>query len=325
MIVYLDELLVLNFVADYLLLLTTARLLAEPQHRGRFVWAALLGAAYAVLAAFPVGGWVSAWWMKLLWALLMIRLAFGRSRRLLRQWLLFLLVSSGFAGMEMALFGTGMPRFPLLLFAGTFLLCYLLLGVSFRGSGRAAVRGYLIPVTVENNGKKLICTALLDTGCTLADPCSGESVLIVERRALQASWGENMPADSEFLPFENLSGTGVLSAYRCDRVMVGKKRLSNALVAVYEGEFSGNHQALWGGETEGSGSDGGTWLAEGMGKTGGLAAAISCAVHRRERYSAAASHTGGGSGAADKASRGISAEDPHRAEPAACRLHRTTL
>lgn len=282
MIVYLDEWLVLNFVADYLLLLTTARLSGEPLRRARFVWAALLGTAYAAVMVLPVGIRVCAWWMKLLWALLMVWISFGKSRRLLRQWLLFLLVSSGFAGVEMALFGVGIPRFPLLLFAGTFLLCYLLLGVSFRGSGRAAVRGLLLPVTVEYGGKRVSLTALLDTGCTLTDSCSGEAVLIAERQALQPLFEANMPACSESLPFENLSGAGILRAYRCDLLTVGQKQLSNALVAVYEGNFSGNHQALWGGETEGSGSDGGTDLAERMGKESGLAAAISCAVHWRK-------------------------------------------
>ena len=302
MVVYLDEWLVLNFAADYLLLLTTARVLGEPLRRKRFAFASLLGSAYAAATILPLGGWMSAWWMKLLLALAMVRLAFGRSGRTLRQWLLFLLVSSGFAGMEMALFGAGAVRFPLLLFAAAFLICYLLLGVSFRGSGRAAVRGLLLPVTVECGGKMVRLTALLDTGCTLSDPRSGEAVLIVERRALQPLFGENTPAICGELPFENLSGTGVINTYRVDRLTVGKKRLSSALIGVYEGQFSGNHQALWGGEKEGSGFNVGTDMAEKMGKESGLVAAVACAVHRRERHPAATSHTGGGSGTADKAS-----------------------
>ena len=291
MILYLDEWLVLNFAADYLLLLTAARMLGEPLRRKRFACAALLGSVYAAAAVLPLFGWLSSWWMKLLWALVMVRLAFGRSGRTLRQWLLFLLVSSGFAGVEMALFGAGAIRFPLLLFAEAFLICY-----------RAAVRGLLLPVTVEQGGKKVSFTALLDTGCTLSDPRSGEAVLIVERQVLQPLFGEKMPAFGGELPFENLSGTGVISVCRIDGLTVGKKQLSNALVGLYEGRFSGNHQALWGGETEGSSSDAGTYMAEGMGKKGRLAAAVTGAVHRRERHTAASSHAGGGSGAADKAS-----------------------
>lgn len=323
--IYLDEILALNFTADYLLLLTTARALGEPLRRKRFALASVLGSAYAAAAAMPVLGWFSAWWMKLISSLVMVRLAFGRSERILRQWMLFLLVSSGFAGVEMALFGFTAVRFPLLLFAGTFLTCYLLLGVSFRGSGRAAVRGLLLPVTVEQGGKRVSLTALLDTGCTLADPRSGEALLIAERRALQPLFEGEIPDSAGGLPFENLSGTGVINVYRVDRLIVGRKRLSNALIGVYEGQFSGNHQALWGGETEGSRSDEGACMAEGMGKATGLAACIARAVHRRERYPAAASHAGGGSGTADETTGGRGAENAHRAESQTGGVHRTAV
>lgn len=304
MVVYLDELLLLNFTADYLLLLVTAQVCGEPLRRRRFAFIAFLGAIYAAAVEIFRDTWLSQWWMQLLFALLMVRIAFRGQGKLLRQYLLFLLISSGAAGVEMALFGfaNGDVNFSGPLFLGTFALCYLLLGVTFRGSGRAAVRGLLLPVTMECGGKMVRLTALLDTGCTLSDPRSGEAVLVMERRALQPLFGEKMPAFCGELPFENLSGTGVINTYRVDGLTVGKKRLSNALIGVYEGQFSGNHQALWGGETEGSGFNVGTDMAEKMGKESGLAAAVACAVHRRERHPAATSQPGGGSGTADKAS-----------------------
>ena len=48
-VVYLDELFLLNFVVDYLLLLSSARLAGEPLHRGRMALGAALGGIYAAL------------------------------------------------------------------------------------------------------------------------------------------------------------------------------------------------------------------------------------------------------------------------------------
>lgn len=325
--IYLDEILVLNFTADYLLLLTTARTLGEPLRRKRFALTAIFGAIYAAVVELSAVGWLTKWWMKLLFALLMVRIAFRGRGKLLRQYLLFLLISSGFAGVEMALFGFSNSAVPfsLPLFLGTFAVCYLIMGVTFRGSGRNAVRGLLIPVTVEYEGKRLSFTALLDSGCALADPGSGEAALIVQKETLQPLLREKMPVYDTELSFENLSGTGVLRGFYCDMLQVGRRRLAKALILVYEGRFSGNHQALWGGETEGSGSDETVCLAERVGKTLGLAANRAGAVYRRQRYPAAASQQRGRSGTADEITGGIGAKNADRAESAACGIHRKAV
>ena len=47
-VIYLDEVLLLNFVVDYLLLLASGRLSGEILCRGRLALGAALGAAYAL-------------------------------------------------------------------------------------------------------------------------------------------------------------------------------------------------------------------------------------------------------------------------------------
>ena len=60
MTVYLDEVLVLNFAVNYLLLRGTARLGASAAGRGRIALGALSGALYAVLVWLSWGRWMTA-------------------------------------------------------------------------------------------------------------------------------------------------------------------------------------------------------------------------------------------------------------------------
>ena len=57
-IIYIDEIFLVNALADYVLLLSAATLRSLPLKRGRFALAAVLGALYAVLAALPPLLWL---------------------------------------------------------------------------------------------------------------------------------------------------------------------------------------------------------------------------------------------------------------------------
>ena len=99
-VVYIDVLAAINFAVDFLLLLATARLAGAYARRARLLAGAAAGAAYAVLTAFPIPG-VLLWPpVRLAVGLGMVRLAFGPQGRtaLGKRFLLFLLVSFGFAG-----------------------------------------------------------------------------------------------------------------------------------------------------------------------------------------------------------------------------------
>ena len=52
-VIYLDELFLLNFVVDYLLLLAAGRLSGEILRRGWLALGAAIGAAYAAAAVLP--------------------------------------------------------------------------------------------------------------------------------------------------------------------------------------------------------------------------------------------------------------------------------
>ena len=146
-VIYVDTLFLLNTMVDYLLLLASARLAGEPLARLRFALGAVLGGLYAVAIFLPGMGFLARPLCRGAAAVLMVLLAFWRSRRLLRQVLIFLALACAFGGGVLAVELLGGQRLALgggVLYSGMDLKivllsaagCYGLLTLVFRGIGR---------------------------------------------------------------------------------------------------------------------------------------------------------------------------------------------
>ena len=194
--IYVDELCLLNFLVNFLLLLATSRLSGLHIRPGRLALAALLGAAYAVLTLLPAFGWTAGVLVKLAAAFLMCLTAFGGAGRLVRSTLLFLGLSFGFGG---AVYALGLWRYgaaelsSVLLYAPASLRLLLsagalCLGIFLLVFGQLARHGGLkrdlLSVRLTCGTRSVRLTALLDTGSSLTDPLTGLPVLVAEYETL---------------------------------------------------------------------------------------------------------------------------------------------
>ena len=213
-VIYVDTLFLLNTMVDYLLLLASARLAGEPLARLRFALGAVLGGLYAVAIFLPGMGFLARPLCRGAAAVLMVLLAFWRSRRLLRQVLIFLALACAFGGGVLAVELLGGQRLALgggVLYSGMDLKivllsaagCYGLLTLVFRGIGRhggpsgeltrvfqrtarhSGLRRELVPAVLTLEGRRVALTALVDTGNTLTDPATGRPVLVAEADSLE--------------------------------------------------------------------------------------------------------------------------------------------
>ena len=255
MIVYWDLAAAWNFALDYLLLLGTLHLAGQPIRRKRVALAAALGAAYSV-AALAIPALV---WALLPMALLMCRIAFGNAPRLLRLSLLFLLLSCALSGLVLLLgrLGGGMARLargavlaelPWGVFCAAMASAYVLLTVIFRASARHDAADF-VTARVEYGGESAELRLLRDTGNTLCDPLTGESVPVIEKAAvLPLLEKENGAAYPSFtaLRVGTVGGGGTLRAFRCDALTVDGQELGARLIALTEEGFGGAYQGLWG-------------------------------------------------------------------------------
>ena len=266
-VIYLDELFLLNFVVDYLLLLAAGRLSGEILRRGWLALGAAIGAAYAAAAVLPGMGFLLHPLCKLGAAVLALLAGYGKSRRLLRVSLVFFAVSAAFGGgvfalqllggrgltLQNGIFYSAMDlRLILLSAAG----CYVLITLLFQRTARhSGLRRELVPAVLTLEGRRVALTALVDTGNTLTDPATGRPVLVAEADSLEELLPPGLrPGPAELrdpagvlerledgpwrlrfrlLPYRAVGvERGLLLALRMDRVQVGEEDRGPMLAAL---------------------------------------------------------------------------------------------
>lgn len=171
MTVYVDVVILLNFLVDFFLLLGTNRLCGCPTAKGRVLGAAALGGIYGGVCLLPGFAFLG----NLLWRFavlgIMCVIAFGWHRTAIRRGAMFLFLTMALGGIAQGMYGSGILGL-ICAAAGLFVLC----AVGFRGkiSGGQQVR-----VTLRKGKRVCRLIALRDTGNTLTDPITGQSVLVV--------------------------------------------------------------------------------------------------------------------------------------------------
>lgn len=335
-VVYLDSVFLLNGVMDYLLFLTAATLAGVPLRRKRYVFAALLGAAYAAAVFLPGLQGLASFPAKIAVGVLLGLAAFGGEERFWRLLLLTLLVACFMAGSVFGLSlltGIKVPMAGGIFYTdmdtGTLLLvstgAYLMIRLIFRGSARHGMQGKLLDVTLCINGRQRQLTALWDSGNSLRSPLDGKPVLVIAPGIIE----ELLPAAAanllthsglehptellipllvevpglqpRLLPYQSVGKQGgLLLAVCCDWAEIGGKRHEKLLLALSPNTLGDGYSALWGGE-----KGGGYEILEMADRLPGKTKASGGpALYWRKRYVASAAGPGTGGRTADPAGRG---------------------
>lgn len=253
--IYLDLVMVLNFLVDFLLLVGTNRLSGFPAQPWRCAGAALLGAVYSGACFLPGFSFLG----NILWRgislCLMGTIAFGANVSAFKRGGLFLLLSMAMGGIALQI-----GREDLISVLLCAILCLLLSMVSF--GGQSGGREY-VPLQIALGDKSASLIALKDTGNTLRDPMTGEPVLVVSASVARRLTGltcEQLKNPLETLsqcrvpglrliPYHSIGNAGgFLLAKRFEDVVIAGKRRSTLVAFAAEGLGNGEiYQALTGG------------------------------------------------------------------------------
>ena len=279
MTVYADVVFAVNCVVDLLLLFLAARLCGSAIRLTRLIAAASLGGAYAVATFLPGFGWLAGTPGQVGCFCLMAGIAYGFRKKTLRPAAVALLCAMALAGLVLLLSRTVVPQlavygggvyYPvtartLLLLAGVFAAAAALLSA---GSFRHGAAEY-VPLTLTLDARSVRVTSLRDTGNTLADPVTGEPVIVISRQTaqtlLQTRLEEDMLADPvaaldrlqkmcpqakfRLLPYRAVGvPSGLLLATPCN-ARIGRKKTVRVLTALSPTPVSGagDYDALMGG------------------------------------------------------------------------------
>lgn len=255
MAVYLDLVVILNFLVDFLLLLGTNRLSGFRAGYGRLLVAAGLGGVYSGVCMVPGMGFLGGLIWRLVSLGLMAVLAFGWNRSAWKRCGVFVLLSMALGGVAVSL---GKSDFTALVLSagGMWILCRIAFGDSVGGREYVTIR-----LSYGGNTEEIV--ALRDSGNTLRDPVTGEQVLVIAGEVAQRLTGltenqlrsplETMAlrpvAGLRLIPYRAVGQSGgMLLAMRFPNIQIGSRTQSAVVAFAPEGFGRGEvYQALTGG------------------------------------------------------------------------------
>lgn len=255
MTVYLDLVMILNFLVDFLLLLGTNRLSGFPSQPWRCALGALVGSVYSGACIVWNSGVLDSGAGCVLGLVLCAGTAFGWDGSTLKRGAVFVLLSMALGGLALSI---GKGSFPVLVLAagGLWLLCR----VSF---GDSVGEKEYTNLTIAYEDRSVSLIALRDTGNTLRDPLTGEQVLVISASAARKLTGltqeqlehplETLASGSlpglRLIPYRAVGqGSGMLLGMRFADVTVGGRKQSAVVAFAPAGLGSESmYQALTGG------------------------------------------------------------------------------
>lgn len=272
MVIYADVLVALNIFVNYFLLLTAKKILRYDAKTVNIALSSLFGGLYS-LTVFLENVPKPLQLLMNVAALTVMTLICFRPKSVkpfLKEFLCFFGVNAAFAGIMLAvwLFFTPKGMFysnsivyfdiDIKLLVVSTLICYAVLRLIFFFSKRAAPKEKIISVTLMKNGRAVSVNALLDTGNTLKDAFTGESVAVADEAVIKSLLGFSLDTymsglpDSEklnirLIPVSTVSSQALLPAVKIDRIIFNTTNTAkkNLLVAQSKSKLnSGEYQLI---------------------------------------------------------------------------------
>ncbi len=245
MIVYIDQIFIINLITDFVLLHVSSSFSGRRRF-GYTLIAAVIGALYASFMYIPSVSFLYTLPLRLLCfsimatvavrpkslqSLLKAILCFGAVSMLAGGGVFATLIMSGFTLVE--IMNNSIPVFDaktpviLLLFAVVMLICRASLSVVFRS---CRIKSKTVRLEIGRGAKKVKLYALVDTGCSLKEPSSKKPVIIVDYR-FAAQFVKDC-CDVCLIPYSTVDSGGAFVGFYPDYVKIGKRVYRDVAVAV---------------------------------------------------------------------------------------------
>ncbi len=196
--VYLDLVMALNFLVDFLLILGANSLSGFPPGYRRAAAASAVGGIYGGVCLLPGFSFLGRTLWHMVFFAIMAVIAFGTDRSALRRGAILMLLSMALGGIAM---GLDCGVMPLILSAcGLYIACAM-------GYRSCAAGDTYCQIELWYKGRRKKFMALRDTGNTLRDPVTGHPVLVVSAaigRDLQGLTDEQLASPIETM--QSVSG-----------------------------------------------------------------------------------------------------------------------
>lgn len=272
-VIYLDILIVLNWLSDYLLLLSVACLCRRPIKTARAAAASFVGGCSALLILLPPLSPVLCAAADAAVAAVMVCIGFGckDGKRFAQSVFLLFLCGTLFSGVCTLLYsllpgdgwvvhnGKLYADISPLMLVGFTLISYAAIRLYEKLTRKHAAAEREFRLTIDDGNGQYRTKALYDTGLHLREPFSGSPVIVVEQNKLtpflsakhRTADGSDIPNGCRMIPYNTVKGKGLLPAFRPKAVKLyaldgTAKDVSGVYVALSDPLGRGEYEALIG-------------------------------------------------------------------------------
>ena len=230
MTVYVDILIILNTLVNYFILLAVQKLTRSHQKRWRILLGSVVGGISSLLLFFESLGVIMTL-LKIITAILMTIITFGIKpiKQLFKRIFLLFAITFLFGGLifaiyiffdkDILIYSNGIVYFDVDL---TFLvicsvISYVVITLISKITDKKAPKSKEYYVTVENAGKTVSCTALMDTGNNLREPFSDYPVIMASKDLFKKLFTEDK---IRLIPVLTVNGESLIKAFKPEKIII---------------------------------------------------------------------------------------------------------
>lgn len=218
--IYIEEVFILNFLLDFMILYGTKRILKRNNKMSRVVIGSIIGSFTTFLLFINISSFIL-FLLKILIGIILIIIVFG-FKNILKNLIYFYLLSIIIGG-SAYLFNINNKIFLVL---SSFIVISILIK-EFISYKEIYPNKYLVTIFINDKSYKL--EGFIDTGNRLVDPISKKNIILV-----------NLNIDSNrfiYVPYKALNYNGIIKCIKPDKVVINNK-VFNCLIGISKDKFN---------------------------------------------------------------------------------------
>lgn len=230
--IYLDIVILLNFIIDFLLIISVNIILKRGAKTYRIVLSSLLGTISAVIFTTGFGN-IYTFLFKLVTSIFMVLLAFGYKniKYFFNNTIYLYLLSIILGGFLYLINDSFKINIIIVILSAPIIFIFYIIQV--RKQKEVISNTYDVEITFLN-GKKSCLTGFLDTGNNLTDPYKKRPVIIINSKVIK-----NYEPNVILVPFVTLNGHDMMRCFKIKKLVINDKKIEDeVLVGISDNNFN---------------------------------------------------------------------------------------
>lgn len=254
MVIYIDVLVLLNFIIDYLIIRLTSKITTTRIKNLRLIISSFIASLFSLIILLPDLGIFFQHLVIIISSLIITLLSFGR-KKFFKNLMAFISINVIYNGLITTVWMLFKPRgiiinnsvtyfniSPLIFIVSTIAFYFLIILVQLILKKKSPYAKRCV-LKLKNDNNEVEISAIVDTGNTICDPYSNRQVIITDNDTAQLIFDNLRDLPQLLLPVNSVGGSSLMPAYVCNNVRINNKNIS-ALIAITEHKFSGDYKAI---------------------------------------------------------------------------------